>query len=239
MANGDQPRIVYVMKNASGQELVGWRDLGNPASEGTAAIYPGGGRWVDGEPSFTSVQIIDGYIQAVQVDASTGVVTQLTLDRGSKLILPWMLWAPEYNEYVLLNQVGLSKLALYRKVRGYWLRHYEITLPSSKPYVSSAKPFVAGGRLYVSVIAVAQYDKIGPIGPQPVGPTEIWIAGLDPEQPFFRRVDDPTSEAKRTEPEVLQLAGGPVVYYTEIEEPSGRRMLRRAVTMTCPTFLCQ
>jgi hypothetical protein len=48
--------------------------------------------------------------------------------------------------------------------------------------------------------------------------------------PFFRRVDDPSTEATRTEPEIFYRTRGPVVMYTQKDEASGRRLLRRAVT---------
>jgi hypothetical protein len=51
---------------------------------------------------------------------------------------------------------------------------------------------------------------------------------------LLRRVDDPTTEANRTDPEVYHTTSGPVIFYTELDEASGGSMLRRAATGLSP-----
>jgi hypothetical protein len=172
-------------------------------------------------------------LQVVSVDADTGAISQITTDADMKL-LPYMWWAPEYNDYLLMTLIGTTKVGIYRQISGQWTRIYEIVLPSSKPHVNSPEPFVAGGRSYISMVAAEKLVSIGPLRLWPVGPTEIWVAGVDPAAPFFRRVDDPNTEANRVDPEVYYTTSGPVVFYTQPDETTGRRMLRRAATGLAP-----
>lgn len=230
-SNSHQPRIVYLRQTGPGQQVMAWRNLGSPVSEITAEVSGGVGRWIEDEPAFVTVHAIDGVgQQVVKVDADTGAITQLTTDAGVK-VQPYMWWAPEYNDYLLMTQIGTTQVGIYRKINRHWTCIYVIVLPSSKPYVNSPEPFVAGGRSYIFVVAAG---KLGSFKLWSVGPTEIWVAGVDASAPFFCRVDDPTTKANRTEPEVYYTTSGPVIFYTQLDETSGRRILRRAATGLAP-----
>ena len=55
------------------------------------------------------------------------------------------------------------------------------------------------------------------------------MTGIDPEIPFFRRIDDPSYLARRSEPEPYMLDSEPAVYYTETPE-GGSILVKRAMT---------
>jgi hypothetical protein len=228
-SNAGEPRILYVRRSPSGQKMLAWRKLGNPITEKTLPIMPAGGRWIEDEPAFVTAYSIDGISQVVRVDADTGQVSQITADTDNK-IAPFMWLAPDHQDYVLLSQLGTTKVAIYRRINREWTRVYEISLPTDKPYVSSPQPFISGGRSYISVVAAESLQSVGALTLHPIGPSEIWLAGIDPAAPFFRRVDDPSTEANRTSPSVYYTTSGPVIFYNQLDDSTGRTLLRRAAT---------
>lgn len=231
-SNTSTPRIVYTKSIAPGQKVVAWRNLGNPLSEMTAPLTSAGGRWVEGLPEFVAMnEDANGVRQVALVDSTTGTYTQLTTGKPAKLD-PYMWWAPDYNTYLLMAELGTTKIGIYAPVGGQWQLINILTLPASgKPYVNSPEPFVAGGKSYIFAVAAQQLGSASVGLPlQPIGPTEIWIAGVAPSAPFYRRIDDPTYAAKRTEPEVFHTATATVILYTEVDNTTGLRMLRRAAT---------
>lgn len=224
-----KPGVVYVKALGGGKRAVAWRDLDNADTERSVKVTGQGGRWVDGKAAFVALNEVNGVQQVVEVNADTGEVTQITTDCGDKLA-PSMWLAPEYGDFLLSTSIERTTLGIYRRVNGQWKRWNEITLPSKKPFISSPEPFVAGGKSYVVMVAAQELGGKGVLPFLPVGPTEVWIAGVAQDAPFFRRVDDPSTEANRSEPEIFFRTRGPVVMYTQKDDASGRRLLRRATT---------
>jgi outer membrane protein assembly factor BamB len=121
-----------------------------------------------------------------------------------------------------------EQLAFYRKINGVWTMFNQFPVPSAKPLLSSPEGFVANGKSYVAVVACDELGAGGFVG-QPVGPSEIWVVGIDPARPFARRIDDPLHTAQRAEPEPFLLDTGPVVFYSEVKSPN-MQWLKRAST---------
>jgi len=223
----DPARIVYNRETPEGTTVVSWRDLDDPASEQSANVLTQGGRFFGAEPSVIVTNKDEfGVIQIYSIPFSTGNLEQVSF--GSDNNFNAFIWfAPEYQQYLIVSMVRFAELAIYRQVDGVWTKINQFTIPSAKPLLSSPEGFVANGKSYITVVACDELGASGFVG-QPVGPSEIWLAGIDPDAPFFRRIDDPSYEAQRSEPEPFLLDNGPVVYYTELASP--RRLLKRAAT---------
>jgi hypothetical protein len=97
-----------------------------------------------------------------------------------------------------------------------WQRYLSLTIPSRFEFLTSPEVLVFNGVSYFAIVAALRLEPKGPLKHWPAGMSEIWIGGIDPANPFFRRVDDPTHDVLRTEPEFLVLEGGvPILYYSE------------------------
>lgn len=210
--------------------LLGWRTVSDPSSEAflpevTSDDVGAGFRWVEDLPLIVISLVVTDELQVFLKDTESGTLTQITTDAGQKRF-PFMWWAPERQALLLMCSVDADIVGIYQEIGGAWTRIYSIDLPSPKPFVHSPEPFVYNGQSYVSMVAV---DEIGEPPGLPVGPTDIWIAGIDSSDPFFRQVSTNDSARQRLDPESLILSGGPVIYYTERRSP-GNFVLRRAAT---------
>jgi hypothetical protein len=227
-SNTQPARVVYIRDSSDTKGTVAWREINDRSTERQARIAAQGGRWVENERAFVGFEVIDGVAQAVLVAIDGFKRTQLTFDADNKTAaIMWL--APEYGELLLMTLLNTTQIGIYRQVGGQWTRLYTFAVPSAKPFMSSPEPFVSGGRSYVSLVAASQLQGNPPFLNTPVGPTEIWVAGIDPANPFFRRVDDPAHNALRMDPEAFDTTNGTVVYYSEVNA-LGRRVLRRAAT---------
>ena len=152
-----------------------------------------GARFIEGLDAFVTTMRINDINQVVYVDATTGAYQQLTHDLVNRNG-PFMWFAPdvgEHGEYVFMAMMNTTKIGIWRQdANGAWYLYYKFNIPSAKEYVSSPEPFVYNGKSYIITVAALQLGEVGNFPYQPIGQTEIWIAGIDPNNPFFRRVDD-------------------------------------------------
>jgi hypothetical protein len=207
--------------------VVSWRELDDPASEQTVDAVHGGGRFLGAEPALMVMARDDAHVlQVFQIPFATGQLQQITF--GSDDNENAFIWlAPEYQDYVFVVMVNASELAFYRRIGGVWTNFYQLTIPSGKRYVSSPEAFVVNDTSYVAVISCNRLDfSVW----QPRGPSEVWVTGMDPAHPFFRRIDDPGYRAQRKEPEPYVLDGEAAVYYTEIDPTTAKLLVKRAMT---------
>ena len=217
----ENPRIQYVLPSAPDEQYtLAWRDL-NQANGGIISEQPeGGSRWVNGEnaqlvyteavddPQTPEVEAIT---QVFLYDTATDTSSQLTSSSTYK-DKPFMWWAPEYGEKLLLagestssGQNTATKLGIYRNIDGNWTLINEIVLPTEKAFIRSAEPFVFNGQSYISMLA--EDDKRQP--------SEVWIAAATPEEELYRQVIDPNVSLVRNDPEPVVTEGGVFIYYTE------------------------
>jgi hypothetical protein len=223
------PAMIVYNRNARSGTAVSWRELDNPASERTARVIAQGGRFLGAEPALLVMNYDANHVvQVYVIPFDTGLPEQITFgDLDNENAFVW--WSPEYQDYVFTVMVEFSKLALYRRVDGVWTNFYELVIPNGKPFLSSPEAFVVNGRSYVAIVSCDALGS-GTFEGQPVGPSEVWLTGIDPADPFFRRIDDPGYLASRSEPEPYLLDAEAVVYYTEKIENSSIRLVKRAKT---------
>jgi len=229
-SNSGPPMIAYQVTLASGNSVAGWRSLYNSSSELMSSASRRGGRFVDGGPGIVAMSRFNNESQIALIDTQTKAVTQLTFDSGEK-VSPFMWWAPELGEYLVLTVVDSRILAIYRKISGQWQRYLSLIIPSRFEFLTSPEVLVVNNASYFAIVTAERLEPKGPLLHWPAGRSEIWIGGIDPVSPFFRRVDDPTRDALRVEPEFLVLSNGvPIVYYSEQDEINGKTLLFRAAT---------
>ncbi|MEM9386759.1 MAG: PQQ-binding-like beta-propeller repeat protein [Pseudomonadota bacterium] len=220
-------RLVYVRNDETLGFVSSWRDLAGQEVEGTSTTGQGG-RWLGRDFRFTAFQEVDGINQIVEVDAATGATRSVSTSPGLKGgAFNW--YPPEFGgDLGVVGLIDFEALGVWRERAGEWELVSTFTVPSEKPFLSSPEAFVVNGRSYITLVAA---DVLAELFPgQPVGPSEIWITGLDPGQGFYRRIDDPLTVEQKSEPEPFVLTSEAVVYYTEKPEDSGIRLLRRAAT---------
>ena len=147
------------------------------------------------------------------VDIDTEVATQITFDNDDKFNV--FLWhAPEYDDVLMSAAINFTEVGIFRRISGVWQRIYTFSLPSSFQFISSPEPFVHNGKSFISVIAAKELGA-DPLPFLPLGASQVWIANIDPSDPFFRRIDSGESGIRRSEPEPFMLATGPAVYFTQ------------------------
>jgi len=214
--NDPNPRIRFIPNIAQRNIASVWLELSNPMVTGAvnnSTVL--GGRWIEGLRSMT-VTIQDRLLrQAAQFDIDTGELTQLTFDEGSKV--ESAMWpAPEFNnEYVLGVSIDQKTLGIYRKVLGIWTKVHTIMPPSPNLYIGSPEPFVYQGKSYYSYTTSLSKGQ---------GLADVWIAGIDPAQPFYRQVSGSQSLV-RMDPETYAASNDLYVYYAAIEVQNGRKAL--------------
>lgn len=201
-----------------GQTMLGWRDTDNA---GTEVMLPGvlneGGRWIEGENAVLAIISVGGIKQMAFVDASSPNPTpaQITFE-SQDVTNPYSWIAPEFNAPVFSAMIGLEQVGVFRKTGpNTWEKFYTFSLPSAFKYVSSPEAFVANGTSYILLIAASSLGAVG-LPYEPNGVSQVWIAGIDPANPFFRRIDDPDVRAVKAEPEVFTTAQGPAIYYNQL-----------------------
>ena len=143
------------------------------------------------------------------------------------------LWqAPEFQEYIFFANINTQALGVYRYIDGEWTLFYKIQIPTDLPYLQFPRLLVYQGRSYVALVA-AEKRVNGPGGQWlglPGGECEIWLVGVNPDQPLMYRVSDDTEVSVRTDPEFVVLDNGPVIYYSQWNKDLGTFVLCRART---------
>ncbi|BAC89260.1 hypothetical protein [Gloeobacter violaceus] len=207
-----KPRISYVGRDAAGKQVVEWRYLDQPDSEAEIpGSIPPGGRWVEGLPAIVLPQRAKSTNrQAFFYNIETGELEQLTFDAGDKAHV-FMWKAPEYNnEYIFLALIDETSIGVYRKVDGAWTRINTVKPPSVGNYLWSPEPFVHNGKSYLIMTTSTSDDQ-----KSTTVPTDVWMAGIDPEAPFYKQVSDPSVKVRK-DPEVFFTANGPYIYYSAL-----------------------
>lgn len=196
------------------RQAIAWGDLETPDS-GEIVPYTQdsegnveGIRWVEGERALVYTLPIDDIKQVVRYDVDTQTLTQITFTQTQKGSA-FMFYAPEYDELLVMtrevnaNGSGKERIGIYRNFSGTWARIKTIDSPSTLTSIRSPEPFTYNGRSYVTFLTE---NKVG-------DPSEVWIAGIDPEVDFYRQVSDPNQELVRNDPEAFATDNGLFVYY--------------------------
>ncbi len=221
--------ISYIREFESGDVGVGWREADDATTEGgVLGAGSNGGQWAQGDRAFVSPQKVNDIFQLFWVDIDTEEVTQIT-DTGVNTLnaIPWL--APEYGDQLISAAMDATMIGIFRHIDGVWTLINTLDIPSTRPFIGSPEPFVHDGKSYVTVVASEEIG-VGPLAFFPTGPSEIWIAGIDPNEPFYRRIDDGLDGPFRTEPEAYATDNGTVIYYTLRDMATGNAVLRRADT---------
>ncbi|MEL7451528.1 MAG: hypothetical protein AAFN78_20125 [Pseudomonadota bacterium] len=219
------PRVIY--NRIEGEDVVvSWRDTADETTEKTINAAGQGGRWLPSGQRFLATLNVDGVTQVIEVDQDTGDVEQITFE-PQPVFNPSIWWSPEYGAAGFSAMVGLKRVGIWVEMDGAWVNTYTFNLPTAFEFVSSPEVFVHNGRSYVVVVAAEELG-IGPFPFQPANNSEIWIAGIDPDNPFFRRIDEGTPNVRRTEPEFFHTDTTVKVYYTE--DPGTKALVRLADT---------
>ena len=230
-------RAVYFGQDAQGKTFAWWRYIKYPASEvkvfQPTARHPS---FIEGEDAImlTTVEVGATTRQVARqplTNPPTSPVT-LTTDAGEKAF-PSKLFAPDFGEKIIVTLIGYQNIGVYREIGGQWVQERIFQLPSALPVYSSLRPFVYNDKSYVAVVAAEAGGVIGNIEPA-LG--EVWIAGLHPDEPFFRQVSDPNTESIRKDPEVYFTRSGPVVLYSERDTVTDVWLWRRAETGLHPEY---
>ncbi len=201
-----------------------WRYLNAPSSE---EIVPGSespnGRWAeDPQELVLSIPTIPGnpdYRQAFSYNINNKQMTQLTFGGESKSAV-FMWRAPEFDYqptfFVLTGERYLQIYYLDQET-SLWTYSHAISPPSSNTWLWSPEPIVYKGRTFISMVASpSDNQKSRSI------PTEIWLAGIDPQRPFYRKLSDDTI-AVRKDPELFTTRNQLYVLFQRIaseEEPN-------------------
>ena len=197
---GDLTRAVFV------------RSLDDPASEQmiptTDELFTPGARWIPDTDSVIFTRPMPAGVvptrQVFSYDRITDTLTQLTDDDGEKYAA--FMWnAPEYGgEPIFLALINEDHLGIYRQINGVWTLYNVVDPPPPAPnFIWSPEPFVFEGKSYITMIMSPSSDQ-----QSRTIPTEAWVAGIDPANPFFRRISD-DRVLVRKDPENVILKGRP------------------------------
>jgi hypothetical protein len=226
MDRGDpQPRIAYVKRfNPRDQQsglAVYTRILGDSNSEAMVpesdVYFTPGGRWIPGTHSIIFSRPLDAVDpnlsrQVFRYDMGAAEPKQRTFDPGRK-IGTFMWKAPEYgDERLMLTLVNERRVDIYRYLDNGFNGVYEWTIinrldpPSDWGLIWSPEPSVYEGKSYIVMQVTPSKDQAS------YGfPAEIWLAGIDPYQPFYRKISN-DAPVNRKDPEIFITENGPYAY---------------------------
>jgi len=238
-SNKDAARIVYNYDLSPDETVVAWRNIDYAQSEDwVGGVAAQGGRWIEGERAYLTITEVTDTLQFFRSDIDDKPLTlqQITFDNATK-VNPYSWFAPEFNAPLFSAIINLTRVGIYRETQpGIWSLIHVLRFPSEYPFISSPEAFVHNGKSYIVTILASQLNGSGTFPFQPVGPSQVWIAGIDPAEPFFRRVDEASRSVQRSEPEMFTTARGPEVFYTEKAQVNNIRLLRRADTGLGPEW---
>ena len=217
-------RILFAKYNPAGN-LIAWKKVRDDVEQ-SIQLSTTFARWTqDGGDFFIALHSIEETQQVVAIHATDGSFVAITLDSGKKTnAIAWK--APEYPEdWTVAVLTELNTVAIYSFFNQ--KRIHEFIIPTAKATLLSLEVFVHAGNSYLVTSAIDGTEP-GPCGAMPLGTSEIWIAGINPNAPFFRRVDSPARSTLKTEPEIY--TGGPeiLIYFNELI--NDRYTVRRART---------
>jgi hypothetical protein len=210
------PRISYVSIEDDGFAYTFWRELEEPFTEEMVpdSKKTPGARWVPSRRTVIIPEQHRGGREVFLYDVDGKTLMQVTNDDGEKKS-PFMWQAPEFdNDYVFLTLMDETHIGIYRKVQGRWTRIHTVKPPSIGNFIWSPEPFVYNGKSYIVMVTSKTDDQQSLIDP-----TDIWLAGIDPNAPFYRQLSDSTIKVRK-DPEVFITQKGAFIYYTPVN-PDG------------------
>ncbi len=190
-----------------------------------------GARFVEGAPGIVATVLRDGVQQVALYEPGATQPLLVSADSGNKS-LPYLWVDPANGERVAIGNIRTRAIGVYRESEGLWQKTGELRPPTDLPFLQYPKVFTYEDRSYLAVIAAEELTG-GPNGDflgLPGGRCEVWVMAVDPAAPDYRQVSDPSREATRIDLEVVPLADGPAVFYTEVNEALNTLNLRRART---------
>jgi hypothetical protein len=202
------PRLATAWREVEGSNIGSLITPGYPTS---------GGRWVQGERSLILSIKVQGVFQVAKFIVDTGTWTQLTFDATNKSSA-FMWRAPEFNNELVFmalegdpeDPLAGKSVGIYRLINNQWTKVKTLQPPSKYNSVDSPEPFVYNGKSYISMLTVK-----GPQGvPKRYEGAQVWIAGIEPEFVFYRRLNSNVGNPIN-DPEPFTLQGGAFVYYTD------------------------
>lgn len=208
---GDNNRAIYV------------RALSDPTSERmiptTDLLFSPGARWVPDADSVIFTRPMPratekGERQVFIYDTTNERLQQVT--RTDTVKHSASMWAaPEYGgEKVVMALEDETFIGIYRRIDDdgdgikTWTRVNIVDPPATGTYIWSPEATVVDNRSYI-VMNNSTSDQQQSLDI----PTEIWLAGIDPNEPFYRKISD-DRELVRKDPELVVLPGDlPLIQY--------------------------
>ncbi|NDJ87526.1 MAG: hypothetical protein GYB66_16755, partial [Chloroflexi bacterium] len=200
-----------------------WFDESDPSTDHDIATIENGIaslRWIDNSYQLTySQRTGPDRGQVLLLDTATNAAQVITNDAGDKTD-PYGWYAPDFGgEMLVLAIVDNAAVAVYRDTGGaYWERIATLQPPpeAGATFISSAEPFVVGGRSYISLIIKNATDTR-----ERFSHSEVWLFDVneDPTTRYTERCDSGESGLARSDPEVFIGEQNVFVYYNVIDGP--------------------
>jgi hypothetical protein len=222
------PLVEYIKGDKTPSSYFAWSQLSAPYASGRIAASFSSGRFIPDENALLGYRPIRGIRQIVHFDLATGRESVLT-SGNTHSIFPFPYRAPEAGNEIRFIAAQLSsssespadidRLAVFARTGTNWTVVKELTTPS-RTYrgFHSAEPFVFEGKSYVSFITRDVNQ----------GPGEVWIASLDPNSNFVRKVSG-SGTMVRNDPEAVVTDSTVFIYYSELR-PDGTWVQHRCLT---------
>jgi len=195
---GNNARAIYARRldDASLEQMIPTTD----------SLFTPGARWIPGSDSIIFTRPMDPAGRQVFIyDLDTEILEQVT-DNDTEKHSASMWNAPEFGgEQVFLALEDEEYLGIYRLLDldgdgiKTWTQSNIVDPPAQGPFIWSPEPFVVNNRSYIVMTTSTSADQASLDIP-----TEIWIAGIDPEQPFFRKISD-GRQLVRKDPEAVVI----------------------------------
>jgi hypothetical protein len=167
-------------------------------------------RFSSGERAVVIVTDINGRKQIARWWHDEQRLEQLTFDGDHETTSSPFVWkAPEYadDDVLVVTADSAREVRIYRRLdksRPEWTIVHRVRAPVPDTKLSSAEPFVFGGKSYIFMSGV--------VPPYSFAST-IFLANIDAAAPLFRQLTPDAPVRTRTDPEVFITATGPYVYY--------------------------
>lgn len=209
--------ISYLAPGSSGSQIVLWREVGSSTEKQIPKAVPPGVQWIKGERAVTyNATAANGKAQVFKYTLDTNLTAQITSESGGTLSA--QMWeAPEYNNALLALTLinGKTQIGIYQKVGTKWQRVNVLKPPSVGTYLWSVEPFTYNGKSYLYMVTSTSSNQ-----KSLTVPTEVWIAGVDPAAPFYRKVCNSQQEVRKN-PKAFITTQGAYIYFEVISLLAG------------------